>query len=172
MSKVMRRRMVEELVSRYRGAKNWVLVDVRGMSGRQSVELRRELRESGVRINVLKNSVAHHTFERLELKPLQEKLAGMNAVVFGPDPVVIAKKLVAFREKTQKPEIKAAVVEGRFCGPAQVDSLSKMPGREQLLGMFLGVLQAVPQKFVSTLNEIPRKFLGTLQAIQDQQEKK
>lgn len=171
MSKVMRRKMVDELAGKYRGMKNFVLVDVRGMSGRQSVELRRDLRESGVRMNVLKNSVAHHTFEKLGLKGFQEKLTGMNAVVYGPDPVTIAKKLTAFRDKQQKPDIKAAVVEGQVFGPKQIETLSKLPGREQLISMLLGLFRAVPQQFVSTLNEIPRKFLGTLQAIQDKDKK-
>jgi len=167
MSKGLRRRMVDELAGRYGGCRNFVLVDYRGMNGRQSVELRRDLQESGVRMNVLKNSVALHTFEKLGWKALQDRLSGMTALVYGPDAVVIAKKLVAFREKTQKPEIRAALVEGRAFGPEQVDVLSKLPGREQLLGIFLGTLQGVTQKFVSTLNEIPRKFVGTLKAVQD-----
>lgn len=172
MSKVLRRKMVDELTARYRGCLNFVLVDYRGLSGRQGVELRRDLRESGVRMNVLKNSVAVQTFEKLGLGALKDRLTGMNALVYGPDPVAIAKKLLAFREKTQKPEIRAALVEGQVFGPEQVTRLSKLPGREQLLGMLLGTLQGVTQKFVSTLNEIPRKFVGTLKAIQDKMEGK
>lgn len=172
MSKVLRRKMVDDLAGRVRGLKNFVLVDYRGMNGRQTMELRRELRESGVKVNVLKNSVAAHTFEQLGLKDLKNRLAGMSALVSGPDPVVMAKKLLAFREKTQKPEIRAALVDGQVFGPEQITALSKLPGREQLLGMLLGTLNGVTQKFVSTLNEVPRKFVGTLQAIQDKLEGK
>lgn len=172
MSKVLRRRMVDELAKKYQGVTNFVLVDYRGMTGRQSVELRRDLREAGVRLNVLKNSVAVHTLAKLGVKGLGEKMLGMNALVYGPDPVAMAKKLVAFRDKAQKPVIKGALVDGQLFDAKGVEALSKLPGRLELLSQLLGTLQGVTAQFVSTLNEIPRKFLGTLKAIEEKQGEK
>jgi large subunit ribosomal protein L10 len=173
MSKAMRRRMVDELAGRYRALRNFVLVDYRGMNGRDTVDLRKQLRAAGIRLNVVKNSVAFHTFEQLGLKSLQDRLTGMNAVVTGPDPVEMAKRLLAFRDRdkqAKRPVIRGALVEGQVFGPEEVEALSKLPGRNELLATLLGTLQGVTQKFVSTLNEIPRKFLGTLQAISEKQE--
>lgn len=172
MSKVMRRRMVDEMTARFQGVTNFVLIDYRGMTGRQSVELRRDLRKSGVRLNVLKNSVAVHTLAKLGVKGLGEKMLGMNALLYGPDPVEMAKKLVAFRDKAQKPEIKAALVDGQLFDAKGVEALSKLPGRQELLSQLLGTLQGVTAQFVSTLNEIPRKFVGTLKAIEEKGENK
>ncbi len=171
MSKALRKRIVDELAKKWEGQKNFFLVDTKGMTGNQAVELRRELRAEKVRLNVVKNSVAHHTFEKLGLKGLQEHLTGMNALVYGPDPVTTAKKLIAYKDKNQRPTVKAAVVDGKIMTAADVLQLSKLPGREQLLAQILGVFLGVQQKFVSTLNEIPRSFVGTLQAIVDKEKK-
>lgn len=171
MSKALRRRIVDELARKYEGQKNFFLVDTKGMTANQAVELRRELRTDKVRMNSVKNSVAHHTFEKVGLKGLQEHLTGMNAVAYGPDPVATAKKLLAFKEKNQRPTVKAAIVDGKIMTAADVVQLSKLPGREQLLAQILGVFLGVQQQFVSTLNEIPRKFVGTLQAIADKEKK-
>ncbi|MBI2932317.1 MAG: 50S ribosomal protein L10 [Planctomycetes bacterium] len=171
MSKVLRKRVVDELVKKYQDQKNFFLVGTQGLTANQATELRRELRAEKVRINALKNSIAHHTFEKLGLKDLQQFLTGMNAVITGADPVTAAKKLVAYRDKHQKPEIRAALVDGKLLTAAQVTELSRLPGREQLLAQVLGVMLGVTQQFVSTLNEIPRKFVGTLQAIVDKEKK-
>jgi len=167
MSKVLRRRMVDELVKRYEHQKNYVLVSTQGMTANQSVELRRDLREGKVRMTALKNSVAHHAFEKLGLKELQKHLTGMNALVVGPDAVVMAKKLVAFRERTEKGQVRGGVVDGKAMGPADLVTLSKLPGREQLLSTLLGTMQAPAQQFVGVLNESVRQFVGVLAAVEE-----
>jgi large subunit ribosomal protein L10 len=171
MSKALRRRVVDEMERKYRGHKNFFIVNYQGLTANQTVELRRELRAEKVKMSVVKNSIAHHAFAKLGLELIKEKLTGMNAVVYGPDPVVAAKKLVAYREKNQKPEVRAAVVDGRLMTAADVIALSKLPGREQLLSQILGVMLGVTQQFAGTLNEITRKFVGTLQAVADREKK-
>ena len=171
MSKVLRKKVVDELVKKYKDQKNFFLVNCQGLTANQAVELRRELRTEKVRMNVVKNSVAHHAFEQLGLKDLQKHLTGMNALITGADPVAAAKKIIAYKDKHQRPEVRAALVEGRLIDAAEVVRLSKLPGREQLLSQVLGVMLGVTQKFVGTLNEIPRKFLGTLQAVADKEKK-
>ncbi len=167
MSKVLRRKMVDELAEKLKGQKNLVLLDANGLSGNQAVELRAQLREGKSRVRLVKNSVALHAFRKLGFASFEKHLSGMNAVVFGPDPLVIAKKLDAYGRKHQKGAVKAALIEGREAPAAAIGDLAKLPGREEMLAQALGLLLGVTQKFVSTLNEIPRSFVGTLQAIAD-----
>jgi len=171
MSKVLRRKMVDELAEKFKGQTNLVLLDAKGLTGNQTVELRKALREDKNKLRLVKNSVALHTFKKLGIPGFEASLTGMSAVVYGPDPLAIAKKLVAYREKHQKGAVKAAFIEGKPATPAQVEAYSKLPGRQELLSMLLGCLNAVTVQFVSTLNEIPRKFVGTLQAVADKDKK-
>ena len=161
MSKVLRRKMVDELAEKLQGQNNLVLVDAKGLTGNQTVELRKALREDKSKFRLVKNSVALHTFKKLGVTGFDGSLTGMSGVVYGPDPLAIAKKLVAYREKHHKAAVKAALIEG----------LSKLPGRPELLSQVLGVLQGVTVQFVSTLNEIPRSFVGTLKAVADKEKK-
>ena len=172
MSKVLRRKMVDELAEKLKGQTNLVLVDAQGLTGNQTVELRKSLREEKLKLRLVKNSVALHTFKKLGIEGFDAKLTGMSAVVYGADSLAIAKKLVAYREKYQKGAVKAAFIEGKPMSPASIDALSKLPGRMELLSQLLGLLNATTAKFVSTLNEIPRSFVGTLQAIADKDKDK
>ena len=171
MSKVLRRKMVDELAEKLQGQKNVVLVDANGLTGNQTVELRAQVREGKARVRLLKNSVALHAFKKLGMGGFESHLSGMNAVVFGPDPLSMAKKLVAYREKHQKGAVKAALIEGKETSAASIGELARLPGREEMLGQALGLMLGVAQKFVSTLNEIPRSFVGTLQAVADREGK-
>lgn len=171
MSKAMRHRMVEELAKELKDRKSLMLVDAQGMTGNQTVELRADLREGEAGFRHVKNSVALHAFKKLGIEGFEDKLSGMNGFAFGGDAVAIAKKLVAFREKSQRGGVKAALVEGKVLGPAEVEAYSKLPSREELLATFFGTLKAVTQKFVATLNEVPRSFVGTLQAVADKDKK-
>jgi large subunit ribosomal protein L10 len=166
MSKVLRKRMVDELVKKHEKQKNFVLVNTAGMTSNHAVELRRDLREAKAKLTVLKNSVAHHAFEKMGLKDLQKHLTGMNGLVTGADPVILAKKLTAFREKTEKAAVRAAQVEGKALTAADVAAMSKLPGREQLLSTLLGTMQAPAQQFVNVLHESVRQLQGVLAAYE------
>jgi large subunit ribosomal protein L10 len=171
MSKVLRRKMVDELAAQLKGQTNLVRLDVQGLTGLQGGELRASLREGKARLRLVKNSVAVHALKQAGIATFENRLSGMSALVYGADPLAIAKKLVAYREKHQKPVLKAALIDGKEMDAASIETLSKLPGREELLAQLLGTMQAVTQKFVSTLNEIPRSFVGTLQAVADREQK-
>ena len=166
MSKVLRRRMVDELVKKHDKQKNFVLVNAANLTANQSVELRRDLREAKARLTILKNSVAHHAFEKMGLKDLQKHLTGMTALVAGSDPVVLAKKLTAFKEKNDRAAVRAASVEGKALTAADVAALSKLPGKEQLLSTLLGTMQAPAQQMVNVLQESVRQVLNVLSAYE------
>ena len=171
MSKVLRRKMVDELAEKLKGQQNLILIDANGLTANQSVELRKTLREEKLKLRLVKNSVALHTFKKLGIAAFEKHLTGMSAVVYGADPLALAKKLVAYREKHQKGSVKAALIEGKPADAAAIGALAKLPGRSEMLGQILGLMQATTVKLVSTLNEIPRKFVGTLQAIADKEKK-
>jgi large subunit ribosomal protein L10 len=48
-----------------------------------------------------------------------------------------------------------------------IKALAQLPGREQLIAMLLGTLQAPMTKLVRTLNEVPARFVRTLAAVRD-----
>jgi large subunit ribosomal protein L10 len=167
MSKVLRRKMVDELAEKLQGQTNMVLLDAKGLTGIQTTELRKSLREDKLKLRLVKNSVALHTFKKLGIAGFEGQLNGMSALVYGGDPLAMAKRLTAYKDKHNKGAVKAAYIEGKSMPPSSIEALSKLPGRQELLSQLLGLMNAVTTKFVSTLNEIPRSFVGTLQAIAD-----
>ena len=67
--------------------------------------------------------------------------------------------------------VASPLAAGRPAKPKEVADLARMPGRQELLAMLLGTMQAPIAQFVRTLNEVPGKFVRTVAAIKDQKEK-
>jgi large subunit ribosomal protein L10 len=52
-----------------------------------------------------------------------------------------------------------------------VDTLAKLPGRDELLSMLLATMQAPVSNFVSLMANIPRGLVNALTQIKEQKEK-
>jgi len=67
--------------------------------------------------------------------------------------------------------LKGVYFDGRFFEKKDVEALSKLPSRKELLAMVVGSLQGVISSFVGTLNGVLTTFVGTIQAIEDKNNK-
>jgi large subunit ribosomal protein L10 len=145
---------VGELQERFQRAKVTLLATSTGLSVGKVQQLRRALRQAGGEYKVAKN-----TFTRLAVKEtayahLESRLEGPTGLVFGyADPVAVAKVLVRFAEENEKLAIKAAVIDNRVLEPAAVQELAKLPSREVLISMLLGLMQAPATQLLRTIQE-------------------
>jgi large subunit ribosomal protein L10 len=144
-----------------------MLAEYRGLSVAQMTTLRRKAHESKVYLRVVKNTLARRAVEGTEFECLKDQMVGPLAYAISNDPVAVAKILSEFAKDNEHLKIKAAAMGGKLMSVAQVQALAKLPGREQLLAMLLGTMQAPIQKFVRTLNEVPARFVRTLAAVRD-----
>ena len=76
---------------------------------------------------------------------------GPTAIVFGADPVGLAKVLTEFAKDTPVIEFKAGLVEGRPVAANQVAEIASMASREQLIAKLLFLLQSPIARFVRVL---------------------
>jgi len=145
-----------------------ILVDYRGLSVREITDLRKQLRQSGAELHVVKNTLYRIACGDTMPDTLEPHLNGMTAIAFVMgDEAAAAKALSDYIKQARKAEVKALML-GQQVYPAQmVDALAKLPPREVMLAQFLGALQAPLTGLVGTLSEIIGQFVRTLQAVAD-----
>jgi large subunit ribosomal protein L10 len=159
--------VVAEVSEQLKGAQAAMLAEYRGLTVAQMTKLRRKAHESKVYVRVVKNTLARRAAEGTSYACLQDAMVGPLAYAISTDPVAVAKLLSEFAKDNEQLKIKAAAMSGKLMSLDQVRALATLPGREQLLAMLLGTMQAPIATFVRTLNEVPSKFVRTLAAVRD-----
>ncbi|EPR43742.1 50S ribosomal protein L10 [Desulfovibrio sp. X2] len=173
MNRTEKAQVIEELKGVATPSSIAVLTDFKGMTVEEMTELRVKLRSANVAYHVVKNTLARIALSDCPHQVLGEKLKENNAIAFGyDDPVAAAKILTDFLRENPKSKLvlKAASLEGKFLSEAQLKDLAKLPGRQELLAMLLGTMNAVPQNFVGVLAAVLRGFLNVLTAVKDQKD--
>lgn len=158
---------INELRGLFEASQAVFLTHYRGLTVKQLEELRRALKEAGGAYRVAKNTLVTLAVSGTDNESLAPELKGPTGLVFAnEDPAAAAKALCEIAKKYDKLEIRGGVLAGKFLTPADVDALSKLPSREQMLGMFVGVVQGPLRNLVGVLSGVPRSFVQVLHAIE------
>ena len=86
---------------------------------------------------------------------INDKLVGPNAIAFGhSDAVAPARVLANFAKDHEALVIKAGIVEGKVLEVEEINEIAKLPGREGMYSMLLGMLQAPVSKFARVVKAV------------------
>ena len=147
--------LVEEIAAKLKGAQSPVAVEHRGISVAEMTELRNHLRAEDVELKVYKNSLVQRATVATEYEGLNAELTGPNAIALGnSDAVAPARVIAKFAKDHEALVIKAAVVEGKLLTVDEVKEISKLPNREGMYSMLLGMLQAPVSKFARVVKAV------------------
>ncbi|RCK79009.1 MAG: LSU ribosomal protein L10p (P0) [Candidatus Ozemobacter sibiricus] len=163
---------VKEFKAKIEKAKVIVLSSVEGVTVEQITQLRKNLREVGDEIRVVKNTLLRRAFHDMKMEGLEPFMTGSTAVTFGySDPVAPVKVMFDFAEKAQKFQFKAGLLGNSMLTVKQLEALSKLPGRKELLSMLLSTMVGPIRNLVSVCQGPIRKLVYAVQAIREKKEK-
>ena len=163
--------VVSEIAGEVAKAAVIVVAEYRGLEVGNITKLRKQARESGVYLRVLKNTLARRAVEGTPFAGLADKMVGPLIYGISTDPVAAAKVLNGFAKDNDKLVIKAGAMANYLMDVNGVKALATMPSREELLSKLLGTMQAPIAQFVRTLNEVPTRFVRGVAAVRDKKEK-
>lgn len=162
--------VIEEVAGQVANAQSIVIAEYRGLDVASVTVLRKQARESGVYLRVLKNTLVRRALTDTSFDGLSDQLVGPLMYAISEDPVAAAKIMVEFAKTNPSLVIKGGAMPNSILDEAGVKALASMPSRDELLAKLLGTMQAPIAQFVRTLNEIPTKFVRGLAAVRDQKE--
>ena len=160
---------VAEILEQIRGSKASVFVAYRGLTVAEANRLRARCREANVRYHVVKNRLAKRAFGEMGAIPPEDVLVGPTAVAFGvEEPTAPARVLTDFLKHTDHIAIKGGFLGTKWLDPTRVEQLSRIPGREVLLGRLLGSLKSPLQRLVWDLRSPVGQLAVALAAVAEQ----
>ena len=162
--------VIEEVSAQIAKAQSVIIAEYRGLDVASVTVLRKQARESGVYLRVLKNTLVRRAVAGSPFEALSAQMTGPLMYAISEDPVSAAKVLAGFAKTNDKLVITGGALPDNVLDQEGVKALATMPSREELLAKLMGTMQAPITQFVRTLNEVPTKFVRGLAAVRDQKE--
>lgn len=160
---------VEELTELFKNSEGCWFVDARGLTVKETQELRRNIREGAGHMHVFKNNLAAIALKNLELPEIPEILAGPTAFVFcDADVAAPAKALKNYAKEHEALEIKGGLVDGTVYSVEETLQVADLPSKEQLVAMLLSTMLAPVTGLARVCAEPAAALARTVQAIADQ----
>ena len=164
-----KKQLVEEIKEKFQKAKTLAFVDYRGLNVEEDTAMRKAFRENGCEYKVYKNRLMLKALSDLGIECSANYFEGTTAVAIGyNDEVAPAKILCDTINKTKKMAIKFGILNGVSVSASDIEALSKLPSKEELIAKLLGtlnnpitglcrVLQAPTRGLAVALNAIATK---------------
>ena len=161
-----------ELEDRVGRATVAISTNYRGLKVTEMTTMRRRMREAGVEVQVVKNTLLRIASERAGKPELFNIISGPTALVFGyGDPAAAAKAVTDYiRTARNTMTIQGAYLDGQVFEAAQVADLASLPSRETLIAQFVGGMQSPLATFSGLLSSVVREFAGLIDARAQQME--
>lgn len=171
MKLAQKEQAVKELSEKFKKAELTILADFCGMNVAQVTNLRRSLREVNAEMKVVKNTLAQRAVDGTVLDSLKVHFVGTTAVITSEgDPVGPAKALTKCVKDIEKFKLKIGFLSGKLITQKEIESLSKLPSREEMIAKLMGSMNAPAQNLVNVMTALPRKLAYVLAAIRDKKQ--
>ena len=168
MSKTVKTLIKQELKTRFENVHECVVVSIRGLKGVENNQLRGDLLNKQIKLNVVKNSLAGRAFSDLGMDAIGQILSGPCAIAYGGDSIIdVAKALVEWSEKLERLEIKGGFLEGSVLDAQAALNLSKMPNRRELNGIVVKQMLTPGGNVAGAIISPAGKIAGCIKALVD-----
>ncbi|MGJ8564061.1 MAG: 50S ribosomal protein L10 [Alphaproteobacteria bacterium] len=145
--------MVKVLKGIFDGAGSVVMAEYSGMTVAEMTDLRAQLREKGASIRVVKNRLAKIALKGQPFEAAGDMLTGPVAVAYADDMISAPKVTVEFAKESKRFSIIGGFMGEEVFDPSGIETLSKLPSREELIGMaaarLIGQASEVAQRLMA-----------------------
>jgi large subunit ribosomal protein L10 len=172
--------IIDSLTEKLKENPFFYITDAAGFSVAQVNALRRTCYEKGVEYKVYKNTLIAKALENLDADYSQlanSSLKGFSGIIFSKETGNLpAKVLLDFRKKQGKKEIRpifkgAGIDSDVFLGENNLEVLSNLKSKQELLGDLIGLLQSPAKNLVSALQSGQNNITGVLKTLADREAK-
>ncbi|MDB9527441.1 50S ribosomal protein L10 [Oscillatoria sp. CS-180] len=155
-----KREIVTELKELLSESQLALVIDYKGLSVADITDLRNRLREKGAICKVTKNTLMRIAVEEDDnWKPMTQFLKDSSAFLLVKEDLGGAiKAYKGFQKDTKKTELRGGVMEGRALNNDDLEAITNLPTKEELIARIAGAINAIPTKLAVGTNAVPTKL--------------
>jgi large subunit ribosomal protein L10 len=156
MTKTQKTSIIESLSAEFAASQGIAVAGYRAVTVKELEAMRNEARANGMKVKVVKNTLAAIALEKAKIEGLE--LKDTNIVVWGADQLDVCKLIAKFADNFKdRLVVKAAYLDGKAVDAATVVAMSKLPSKNELIGMLLSVWTAPARMFATGLDELRKQ---------------
>lgn len=170
MNKEEKNLEIEKLTGVLEASNILYITDIAGLNAEQTSNLRRLAFKSNIQLNVVKNTLLKKAMEKSgkSFDDLFPTLKGNTSIMVCDTGNAPAKLIKEFRKKSKKPILKGAYIdESVYIGDDQVEALSTLKSREELIADVIALLQSPAKNVVSALQSGKNTLGGLLKTLEE-----
>lgn len=173
MTREEKNQLIDSLAEALQNNPNFYLTDISELNAEKTTELRRLCFKKEIRLQVVKNTLLKKAMEKVErdYQPLYEILKGNTGIMFSESGNAPAKLIKEFRKKSDRPILKGAFIEEMtYIGDDQLEFLSNIKSKDELLADIILLLQSPMKNLVGALQSGGHIISGVLQTLSEKSE--
>lgn len=174
MSKYVKNLIEKEIADRFQGVDGVAVISPRSVDATKNNQIRRRLHEKGVKVTVVKNSLAKRALADSKLKGFEPLLDGPSALVYGKASIAtIARLLLDAKKVEEKLELRGVFFDGEvYLGPKGVEQVSKLPTREEAIANVLAAALSPGRKLAGIFKGQAGKVAALLKSVEEKAKEK
>ncbi len=172
MKKEEKYQIIESLTQQLKNNDIFYLADTSELDVETINNLRRLCFKRNVSLQVVKNTLLKKAMENSEkdFSPMYDVLKGSTSIMFSDTGNVPARLIKEFRKKHPKPILKGAFIqEDHYIGDEQLDALTMLKSKEELLGDLIGLLQSPAKNVISALQSGENTLAGVVKTLSEKE---
>lgn len=173
-NKDVKQLVVKDIESRFKDVEGVAVINPRGIDATKTNKLRRTLRGAGLRMTVVRNSLAKRASGSLKIKGFESLLEGPSALVYGKaSGPAIARALLDAKKTDEKLELRGIFFDGEaYKGEDGIKKVSKFPTREEAIGTVVAAILSPGKKLAGAIKGQPGKIAALIKAVEEKAKEK
>jgi large subunit ribosomal protein L10 len=156
--------VVTDVAAQVARSQTLALAEYRGLTVEHLNALRKQARDKGVYLHVLKNTLARRAVSGTPFEVAADAMVGPLIYGFSEDAVAAAKVIADFAKGNDKLIVKAGAYAGKALNAEGVKALASIPTKEVLLAQLAGLLMSPISRTARVLAALAEKKGGGAEA--------
>jgi large subunit ribosomal protein L10 len=156
--------VVTDVAAQVARSQTLALAEYRGLTVEHLNALRKQARDKGVYLHVLKNTLARRAVTGTPFEVASDAMVGPLIYGFSEDAVAAAKVIADFAKGNDKLVIKAGAYAGKALNVDGVKALAAIPSKEVLLAQLAGLLKSPISRTARVLAAVAEKKAAAAEA--------
>jgi large subunit ribosomal protein L10 len=169
MSKYVKGLIENHLKTQLGDVEGVAVLNPRGIDATKNNLLRRKLHEQGLKMAVVKNTLAKRATAGSKIQGFEKLLEGPSAVVYGKaSAAVIARTLLDAKKTNEKLELRGIFFDGEvYVGDKGVEQVSKLPTREEAIASVVAAILSPGRKLGGIFKGQAGKVASLIKSVEE-----